>query len=179
MYSFVLVYEALVQVQVYIVYWWYSFVLFLAFYTSTYDMESSVRNNFGLSHAQVQVKNVSRLCHAKPIVTVNGMFPGPTVYAREGDQLLINVTNHAQYNMSIHWYLSCFYIYNPSLPSFQNRVFDFYSCCPKWETCLIFHSFLHVKHIYTHRYITRVHVIFWAGMDWNNTAMGGQMDQHI
>ena len=52
---------------------------------------------------QIQVKNVSRLCHAKPIVTVNGMYPGPTVYAREGDQVLINVTNHAQYNMSIHW----------------------------------------------------------------------------
>ncbi|CAL1352781.1 unnamed protein product [Linum trigynum] len=52
----------------------------------------------------VQVKNVSRLCNAKPIVTVNGMFPGPTIYAREGDQVLINVTNSAQYNMSIHWH---------------------------------------------------------------------------
>ncbi|KAK8668584.1 hypothetical protein V6N13_106034 [Hibiscus sabdariffa] len=52
----------------------------------------------------IQVKNVSRLCHAKPIVTVNGMFPGPTIYAREGDRVLINVTNHAQYNMSIHWH---------------------------------------------------------------------------
>ncbi|ONH91132.1 hypothetical protein PRUPE_8G095400 [Prunus persica] len=52
----------------------------------------------------VQVKNVSRLCHSKPIVTVNGMFPGPTVYAREGDTLLVNVTNHAKYNMSIHWH---------------------------------------------------------------------------
>ncbi|KAK4405272.1 Laccase-11 [Sesamum angolense] len=52
----------------------------------------------------IQVKNVSRLCHAKPIVTVNGMFPGPTIYVREGDRLLINVTNHAQYNMSIHWH---------------------------------------------------------------------------
>ncbi|KAL7610942.1 hypothetical protein Lser_V15G12433 [Lactuca serriola] len=52
----------------------------------------------------VEVKNVSRLCHAKPIVTVNGRFPGPTVYAREGDRVLINVSNHAQYNMSIHWH---------------------------------------------------------------------------
>ncbi|KAK1423588.1 hypothetical protein QVD17_18892 [Tagetes erecta] len=31
----------------------------------------------------IEVKNVSRLCHVKPIVTVNGRFPGPTVYARE------------------------------------------------------------------------------------------------
>lgn len=54
---------------------------------------------------QIQVKNVSRLCHAKPIVTVNGRYPGPTIYAREGDRVIINVTNHAQYNMSIHWYV--------------------------------------------------------------------------
>ncbi|THF99048.1 hypothetical protein TEA_004362 [Camellia sinensis var. sinensis] len=53
---------------------------------------------------QIQVKNVSRLCNAKPIVTVNGMFPGPSIYVREGDQVLVNVTNHAQYNMSIHWH---------------------------------------------------------------------------
>ncbi|WJZ85518.1 hypothetical protein VitviT2T_005046 [Vitis vinifera] len=52
----------------------------------------------------IQVKNVSRLCHAKPIVTVNGMFPGPTIYVREGDQVLVNVTNYAQYNASIHWH---------------------------------------------------------------------------
>ncbi|OVA18060.1 Multicopper oxidase [Macleaya cordata] len=52
----------------------------------------------------VQVKNVSRLCNAKPIVTVNGMFPGPTIYVRERDRVLINVTNYAQYNMSIHWH---------------------------------------------------------------------------
>ncbi|GFZ14310.1 laccase 11 [Actinidia rufa] len=52
----------------------------------------------------IQVKNVSRLCNAKSIVTVNGMFPGPTVYIREGDQVLVNVSNHAQYNISIHWH---------------------------------------------------------------------------
>ncbi|KAB2618076.1 laccase-11-like [Pyrus ussuriensis x Pyrus communis] len=52
----------------------------------------------------VQVKKVSRLCHSKPIVTVNGGFPGPTIYVQEGDRLQINVTNHAQYNMSIHWH---------------------------------------------------------------------------
>ncbi|KAJ9702898.1 hypothetical protein PVL29_004575 [Vitis rotundifolia] len=52
----------------------------------------------------IQVKNVSRLCHAKPIVTVNGMFPGPTIYVREGDKVLVNVTNYAQYNVSIHWH---------------------------------------------------------------------------
>ncbi|XP_022765804.1 laccase-11-like [Durio zibethinus] len=53
---------------------------------------------------QIKVKNVSRLCHAKPIVTVNGRFPGPTIYVREGDRVLVNVTNYAQSNMSIHWH---------------------------------------------------------------------------
>ncbi|KAJ0028187.1 hypothetical protein Pint_35635 [Pistacia integerrima] len=50
------------------------------------------------------VKNVSRLCHSKPIVTVNGTFPGPTIYAREGNRVLINVTDYAQYNLSINWH---------------------------------------------------------------------------
>ncbi|PPS13881.1 hypothetical protein GOBAR_AA06693 [Gossypium barbadense] len=52
----------------------------------------------------IRVKNVSRLCYAKPIVTVNGKFPRPTVYAREGDRVLVNVTNYAQYSISIHWH---------------------------------------------------------------------------
>ncbi|CAL9048053.1 laccase-11 [Musa acuminata AAA Group] len=52
----------------------------------------------------VVVSNVSRLCHAKPVVTVNGRLPGPTIYAREGDRLIVNVTNYAQYNMTIHWH---------------------------------------------------------------------------
>ncbi|RWW85075.1 hypothetical protein BHE74_00006301, partial [Ensete ventricosum] len=43
----------------------------------------------------VVVSNVSRLCHSKPVVTVNGRFPGPTIYAREGDRLIVNVTNYA------------------------------------------------------------------------------------
>ncbi|GAB2227389.1 hypothetical protein Droror1_Dr00009209 [Drosera rotundifolia] len=52
----------------------------------------------------VQLKNVSRLCHAKSIVTVNRQFPGPTIYVREGDRVLINVTNNVHYNISIHWH---------------------------------------------------------------------------
>ncbi|XP_009593041.1 laccase-4-like [Nicotiana tabacum] len=52
----------------------------------------------------VMVKNTSRLCSTKPIVTVNGKFPGPTVYAREDDTVLIRVVNHVKYNVSIHWH---------------------------------------------------------------------------
>ncbi|XP_009786393.1 laccase-4-like [Nicotiana sylvestris] len=52
----------------------------------------------------VMVKNTTRLCSTKPIVTVNGKFPGPTVYAREDDTVLIRVVNHVKYNVSIHWH---------------------------------------------------------------------------
>ncbi|KAL8167937.1 hypothetical protein V2J09_009436 [Rumex salicifolius] len=52
----------------------------------------------------VVMKNYTRLCSSKPIVTVNGRFPGPTLYAREGDNVLVKVTNHVKYNVSIHWH---------------------------------------------------------------------------
>ncbi|PRQ33825.1 putative laccase [Rosa chinensis] len=52
----------------------------------------------------IQMKNVTRLCHMKSIVTVNGQFPGPRIVAREGDRLLIRVVNHVQSNISIHWH---------------------------------------------------------------------------
>ncbi|KAL0316341.1 UNVERIFIED_CONTAM: Laccase-17 [Sesamum radiatum] len=34
----------------------------------------------------IKMQNVTRLCHTKSIVTVNGKFPGPRVVAREGDR---------------------------------------------------------------------------------------------
>ncbi|XP_009624727.1 laccase-4-like [Nicotiana tomentosiformis] len=52
----------------------------------------------------VVLKNTTRLCSSKPIVTVNGKFPGPTIYAREGDTVLVKVVNHVKYNLSIHWH---------------------------------------------------------------------------
>ncbi|XP_074343273.1 laccase-17-like [Apium graveolens] len=52
----------------------------------------------------IQLQNVTRLCHTKSIVTVNGEFPGPRIVAREGDRLIIKVTNHVPNNISIHWH---------------------------------------------------------------------------
>ncbi|KAK7849769.1 laccase-17 [Quercus suber] len=52
----------------------------------------------------IKLQNVTRLCHTKSIVTVNGQFPGPRIVAREGDRLLIKVVNHVQNNISIHWH---------------------------------------------------------------------------
>ncbi|XP_044473121.1 laccase-4-like [Mangifera indica] len=52
----------------------------------------------------VMLKKSTKLCSSKSIVTVNGRFPGPTLYAREGDTVLVKVTNHVKYNVSIHWH---------------------------------------------------------------------------
>ncbi|XP_058093572.1 laccase-4-like isoform X2 [Magnolia sinica] len=52
----------------------------------------------------VVMKNTTRLCQTKPIVTVNGQFPGPTLHAREGDNVLVKVVNHVKYNVTIHWH---------------------------------------------------------------------------
>ncbi|XP_065851673.1 laccase-4 [Euphorbia lathyris] len=55
-------------------------------------------------HFSVAMKNSTKLCSSKPIVTVNGRFPGPTLYAREDDTVLVRVVNNVKYNVSIHWH---------------------------------------------------------------------------
>lgn len=35
------------------------------------------------------LKNTTKLCSSKQIVTVNGKFPGPTIYARKMTQCLL------------------------------------------------------------------------------------------
>ncbi|TXG73959.1 hypothetical protein EZV62_002538 [Acer yangbiense] len=52
----------------------------------------------------IKLQNVTRLCTTKSIVSVNGKFPGPRIVAREGDRLLIRVTNHVQNNITLHWH---------------------------------------------------------------------------
>ncbi|XP_004507172.1 laccase-2-like isoform X1 [Cicer arietinum] len=52
----------------------------------------------------IRLANVTRLCHTKSIVTVNGKFPGPRVVAREGDRILIKVVNHVPNNITLHWH---------------------------------------------------------------------------
>ncbi|MFS8035304.1 putative laccase [Helianthus anomalus] len=52
----------------------------------------------------IQLQNVTRLCHTRSMVTVNGKFPGPRIVAREGDRLLIKVNNHVSNNITIHWH---------------------------------------------------------------------------
>ncbi|KAL6574259.1 hypothetical protein OROHE_001163 [Orobanche hederae] len=46
----------------------------------------------------------SRLCSNKSILTVNGLFPGPTVNVNQGDTIVIKVVNNATENITIHWH---------------------------------------------------------------------------
>ncbi|XP_010547666.1 PREDICTED: laccase-14 [Tarenaya hassleriana] len=52
----------------------------------------------------IETKPYTRLCETKNILTVNGKYPGPTLTARRGDRLIINVVNNAHYNITIHWH---------------------------------------------------------------------------
>ncbi|CAH9115654.1 unnamed protein product [Cuscuta epithymum] len=52
----------------------------------------------------IRLQNVTRLCHTKSMVTVNGKFPGPPIYAREGDRVVVKVVNHVSNNITIHWH---------------------------------------------------------------------------
>ncbi|PIN04756.1 Multicopper oxidase [Handroanthus impetiginosus] len=48
--------------------------------------------------------NVTRLCHTKGLISVNGKFPGPTLVAREGDRVIVKVVNNVKNNITIHWH---------------------------------------------------------------------------
>ncbi|KAJ9175943.1 hypothetical protein P3X46_014442 [Hevea brasiliensis] len=52
----------------------------------------------------VQATKVKRLCKTHNTITVNGMFPGPTLEVNNGDTLVVKVTNKARYNLTIHWH---------------------------------------------------------------------------
>ncbi|KAJ4835282.1 Laccase-4 [Turnera subulata] len=78
---------------------WLRFLL-LAVFLCPVLVECRVRRyNFN-----VVMKNATRMCSSKSIVTVNGQFPGPTLYAREDDTVLVRVVNNVKYNVSIHWH---------------------------------------------------------------------------
>eukprot|EP00250_Pteridium_aquilinum_P022434 c25380_g1_i3 orf=313-2124(-) len=70
---------------------------------------NSVENPDGTTshhlHFKIKYENVTRLCNGtKQIITVNGKFPGPTVYVRTNDFVNIKVSNHIDENITIHWH---------------------------------------------------------------------------
>ncbi|CAI9777991.1 unnamed protein product [Fraxinus pennsylvanica] len=46
----------------------------------------------------------TRLCTNKTILTINGQFPGPTIYATKGETIIVDVYNRANANITIHWH---------------------------------------------------------------------------
>ncbi|XP_066399405.1 putative laccase-9 [Miscanthus floridulus] len=52
----------------------------------------------------IKETTVTRLCHEKTILAVNGQFPGPTIYARKGDVVVVNVCNQGSKNITVHWH---------------------------------------------------------------------------
>ncbi|KAF5743929.1 laccase family protein [Tripterygium wilfordii] len=53
---------------------------------------------------EVRSSSYTRLCSTKEILTVNGQYPGPTLRAQQGDELIIRVYNKANYNVTLHWH---------------------------------------------------------------------------
>ncbi|KAG6422972.1 hypothetical protein SASPL_113355 [Salvia splendens] len=53
---------------------------------------------------EVVHSNHTRLCTKKPLLTVNGQFPGPTIYARRGELVTVDIINHSDQNITIHWH---------------------------------------------------------------------------
>ncbi|KAJ6920345.1 laccase-15-like isoform X2 [Populus alba x Populus x berolinensis] len=57
-------------------------------------------------HHTFVVKEVpyTRLCSTKNIMTVNGQFPGPTLYVTKGETIVVDVINKSPHNITIHWH---------------------------------------------------------------------------
>lgn len=66
---------------------------------STLVASATVKFNF-----QIKYATVTRLCHTKTLVSVNGQFPGPTQYVSEGDTVIVKVTNMVSDDITIHWH---------------------------------------------------------------------------
>ncbi|KAK0581949.1 hypothetical protein LWI29_019889 [Acer saccharum] len=49
-------------------------------------------------------KNYTRLCETKSILVVNDQFPGPTIHVRKGDTVFVNVYNHGDIELTLHWH---------------------------------------------------------------------------
>ncbi|KAH7850187.1 hypothetical protein Vadar_028980 [Vaccinium darrowii] len=46
----------------------------------------------------------TRLCETKNILTVNGLYPGPTIHVHKGETIVVDVYNMGNYNITLHWH---------------------------------------------------------------------------
>ncbi|CAL5417700.1 unnamed protein product [Camellia sinensis] len=69
-------------------------------------------DGIGIIHCQAWIRRhrfvvmkeapYTRLCSTKKILTVNGKFPRPTLYAHKEETLIVDVYNRGKYNITIH-----------------------------------------------------------------------------
>ncbi|XP_073022666.1 laccase-14-like [Primulina eburnea] len=52
----------------------------------------------------LQDTEYTKLCESITILTINGQSPGPTIYARKGDLVIVDLINRAKHNITIHWH---------------------------------------------------------------------------
>uniref|UniRef100_A0A5B7BRK6 Laccase n=1 Tax=Davidia involucrata TaxID=16924 RepID=A0A5B7BRK6_DAVIN len=79
-------------------------ILVVAFLVLANVLPSSSSSTTRRFQFNVKWKSVTRLCHTKPLLTVNGEFPGPTISVHEGDNVEVKVTNLVARNTTIHWH---------------------------------------------------------------------------
>lgn len=77
-----------------------SYLLLISFFCLEYCQAKSTRQyRFVIKEAPY-----TRLCSTKNILTVNGMFPGPTIRAYQGDTVFVEVHNQGTQNITVHWH---------------------------------------------------------------------------
>ncbi|RVW22065.1 putative laccase-9 [Vitis vinifera] len=74
-------------------------LVFLLFGGGIHCQASTDRHTF-----VVRETSYTRLCSTKNILTVNGKFPGPTIYAIKGETIIVDVYNRGKENLTIHWH---------------------------------------------------------------------------
>ncbi|KAK4782468.1 hypothetical protein SAY86_016570 [Trapa natans] len=79
---------------------WISLLILISWTNTTYSSSPPTKR----FHFNVEWKKVTRLCHTKQLLTVNGQYPGPTIAVNEGDNVEITVTNSILENTTIHWH---------------------------------------------------------------------------
>ncbi|XP_031499148.2 laccase-1 [Nymphaea colorata] len=107
----------------------------------------------------VEWKTITRICHTKPLLTVNGQYPGPTIAVQEGDEVAIKVTNRVADNTTIHWH---------GIKQFRTSWADgpaYVTQCP-----------IQTNHSYTYRFkVTEQRgTLFWhAHLSWQRASVHG------
>ncbi|KAL8474721.1 hypothetical protein ACS0TY_031241 [Phlomoides rotata] len=81
-----------------------SYHILLTLWLLALQVLCSSSSNIKKFQFNVEWKSITRLCHTKTMMTVNGKYPGPTIVVNEGDNVQVMVTNRVARNTTIHWH---------------------------------------------------------------------------